>query len=120
MFWMIEMQWWQNSDKKVTKMVTWNVDNPNKLILYLSLFTYFLLKSAIIYCMQVIWSDFHFFENFPKKWFGFRPIRRRDSRAYRELGPLPWLFFEISSPSLNRAKDSELDFYRSSYDFCPV
>ena len=34
-----------------------------------------------------------------------------------ELDFLLWLSCEISSPSLNTAKDSELDFNRSSIDF---
>ena len=85
--------------------------------LYLWFFTYLLTKFSIIYCMQVILSDFHFFGNFPKKCFVIWRLANQKTwfTSLSELVLLPWLFSETLNPSLNRAMDSELDFYRSYF-----
>ena len=71
----------------------------------------------INYCMQVIWSDFHFFENFPKKWFvsckNVIKILANQKTWFMSLSEsfsLPLLFYGILNPSSNKAKDLELDF----------
>ena len=105
----------ESDDKNVDKMLTDLVTADKGL--YLWLFAYVFTKFAIIYCMQVILSDFHFFGNFPKKCFVIWRLANQKTwfTSLSEIVLLPWLFSETLNPSLNRAMDSELDFYRSYF-----